>query len=40
MILIGKDGGVKRVFSTSDQISKVFDLIDTMPMRKFEMRRE
>jgi hypothetical protein len=25
MILIGKDGGVKRVFSTSDQISKVFD---------------
>jgi hypothetical protein len=40
MILIGKDGGVKRVFSSSDQIYKVFDLIDTMPMRKIEMRRE
>jgi hypothetical protein len=25
MILIGKDGEVKRVFSISDQISKVFD---------------
>ncbi len=40
MILIGKDGRVKRVFSSSDQIHKVFDLIDTMPMRKIEMRRE
>jgi len=40
MILIGKDGGVKRVFSSSDQIYKVFDLIDTMPMRKIEMRKE
>ena len=40
MILIGKDGGVKRVFSSSDQILYVFDLIDTMPMRKIEMRRE
>ena len=40
MILIGKDGGVKKVFSQSDQIYKVFDLIDTMPMRKIEMRRE
>lgn len=40
MILIGKDGGVKRVFLSSDQIHKVFDLIDTMPMRKIEMRRE
>ena len=40
MILIGKDGGVKRVFLSSDQIHKVFDLIDTMPMRKIEMRGE
>ena len=40
MILIGKDGGVKRVFSSSDQIHKVFDLIDRVPMRKIEMRRE
>ena len=40
MILIGKDGGVKKVFSQSDQIYKVFDLIDTMPMRKIEMKRE
>ena len=40
MILIGKDGGVKRVFPSSDQIHEVFDLIDTMPMRKIEMRRE
>ena len=40
MILIGKDGGVKRVFQSSDQIHEVFDLIDTMPMRKIEMRKE
>ena len=40
MILIGKDGRIKRVFSSSDQIHKVFDLIDTMPMRKIEMRRD
>ena len=40
MILIGKDGGVKRVFPSSDQIHEVFDLIDTMPMRKIEMRRK
>ena len=40
MILIGKDGGVKRVFQSSDQIHEVFDLIDTMPMRKIEMRRK
>ena len=40
MILIGKDGRVKRVFSSSDQIHKVFDLIDAMPMRKIEMRRK
>jgi len=40
MILIGKDGEVKRVFSSSDQLYEVFNLIDTMPMRKIEMRRE
>ena len=40
MILIGKDGAVKRVFSSSDQIQEAFDLIDTMPMRKIEMRKE
>ena len=40
MILIGKDGTVKRVFSSSDQIQEAFDLIDTMPMRKIEMRKE
>ena len=40
MILIGKDGEVKKVFSSSDQIQEAFDLIDTMPMRKIEMRKE
>ena len=40
MILVGKDGGVKRVFSSLDQINEVFDLIDTMPMRKIEMKKD
>jgi hypothetical protein len=39
MILIGKDGKTKKIFSLSDQISNVFDLIDKMPMRKFEIKK-
>ncbi len=36
VVLIGKDGGVKRRAS-SLQLQELFDLIDTMPMRRQEM---
>jgi len=38
-ILIGKDGGVKSRQKGSLSLKKFFALIDTMPMRKQEMRR-
>ena len=37
-LLIGKDGGVKGAQDTPLDFSKWFALIDTMPMRKQEMR--
>ena len=38
LILVGKDGGVK--FKRDDRVSlsEIFELIDSMPMRKNEMR--
>ncbi len=36
VVLIGKDGGVKKRAS-SLQLQELFDLIDTMPMRRQEM---
>ena len=39
VILIGLDGGVKLRETNPLEIEKLFDLIDSMPMRKAEMRR-
>jgi hypothetical protein len=39
VILIGKDGGVKLVQEERVSLQAVFDLIDTMPMRRREMRQ-
>jgi hypothetical protein len=40
VILIGKDGGVKMVREREAKIQEIFDLIDTMPMRRQEMRNQ
>lgn len=37
VILVGKDGGVKRQDSTPVQATAIFDQIDAMPMRQQEM---
>ena len=36
--LIGKDGGIKLVQEDRVSLQAIFDLIDTMPMRRREMR--
>ncbi len=38
VILIGKDGGVKLVQDERVSLQAIFDLIDTMPMRRREMQ--
>jgi hypothetical protein len=38
MILIGKDGGVKRRAPLSTDLAEIFSQIDAMPMRREEMR--
>jgi hypothetical protein len=38
--LIGKDGGVKETYRHPVDPAQLFGLIDTMPMRKSEMRRK
>ena len=40
VILIGKDGGVKLVREGHVALQEIFDLIDTMPMRRQEMREK
>ena len=40
VILIGKDGGVKLRENSLVEQEKIFALIDTMPMRQAEMRRQ
>ncbi len=40
VILIGKDGGVKLVQEERVSLQALFDLIDTMPMRRREMRQK
>ena len=40
VLLIGKDGGVKREGGDEIRPQELFELIDTMPMRKSEMRRK
>lgn len=39
VLLIGKDGTEKLRSTTPVKLETLFDLIDTMPMRKAEMRR-
>jgi hypothetical protein len=38
--LIGKDGGIKLSSAQPVTAQKLFDLIDTMPMRRSEMKRD
>ncbi len=38
--LIGKDGGVKQRFSHSVSPNELFRIVDAMPMRRSEMRRQ
>lgn len=40
VILIGKDGGVKMISEDQPALQEIFDLIDGMPMRQREMRKE
>jgi hypothetical protein len=40
LILVGKDGGVKLKRNDQTSLAEVFALIDSMPMRKNEMRRK
>ncbi|WP_193217885.1 MULTISPECIES: DUF4174 domain-containing protein [unclassified Imperialibacter] len=39
VVLIGKDGGVKLKEHTSVSQAAIFDLIDSMPMRRSEMKK-
>ena len=40
VILVGKDGGVKLDRQQQTSLEDIFALIDSMPMRQHEMRRE
>lgn len=40
LLLIGKDGGIKLDRTDSVSVSELFALIDTMPMRRREMREK
>ncbi|MDP5121512.1 MAG: DUF4174 domain-containing protein [Spirosomaceae bacterium] len=40
IILIGKDGGVKKRKTSLMQTDELFGIIDSMPMRQSEMRRK
>jgi hypothetical protein len=40
LILVGKDGGVKLKRSEPVSLAEVFELIDSMPMRRNEMRQK
>jgi hypothetical protein len=40
VILIGKDGGTKMVCQGPVELQKIFDRIDSMPMRQREMRKK
>ncbi|MGD2037456.1 MAG: DUF4174 domain-containing protein [Desulfobacterales bacterium] len=40
LILVGKDGGIKLKRSDQVDLSEVFGLIDSMPMRQREMRQK
>lgn len=40
LTLIGKDGGVKQRWTEAPTLQVIFDIIDAMPMRMREMRRQ
>jgi hypothetical protein len=40
LILVGKDGGIKLKRSDQIDLTEVFELIDSMPMRQREMRQK
>ena len=40
LILVGKDGGVKLRRNDQTSLAEIFALIDSMPMRKNEMRQK
>ena len=40
LLLVGKDGGIKMKRHDQANLKEVFDLIDSMPMRKNEMRQK
>lgn len=40
LILIGKDGGIKLKRNDRVDLAEVFELIDSMPMRRNEMRQK
>ena len=40
ILLVGKDGGVKLRSEEPVSIQRIFDLIDSMPMRRREMREK
>lgn len=40
LILVGKDGGIKLKRHDQASLAEIFELIDSMPMRKKEMRQK
>ena len=40
VLLIGKDGGIKLDRNDRTELKEIFDLIDSMPMRREEMRQK
>ena len=39
LILVGRDGGVKNTYLYETELRAIFNDIDKMPMRKYEMRK-
>ena len=40
LILIGKDGKIKKSYSSINELEKIFSDVDKMPMRMYEMQME
>ena len=40
LILVGKDGGIKLKSGDQVDLTEVFELIDSMPMRQGEMQKK
>ena len=40
LFLIGKDGQVKKSYSSEVDLEKIFNDVDKMPMRKIEMLKQ